>query len=366
MFNKMKDKIRLLLREGLNEIDYEGKFSDVKTLCISHDALVEYLNDVRANAPLDTGERKKFAAKYPFLHAKSSFFKGRDWKAGDLTVDVDSFIKKMTEKPSNIFNTNEKILKSGSRNQFVYKTGIPAFRGLIYNQAENKFEVINTCPGAGSCRAICYALKGNYIQYANSYDLMTKRLNYFLNDPEGYENQAYVELKRIAKRHKALKGYKPEIVIRWNDSGDFFTKEYLDMADRVIKRLNDEGYNIKDYAYTKVADVATSGKLGGIKFSQGASKMQMKKIGDNEIHYSYVVPKELFKDLDFNKLDDEQELIKRVDDFFKFPKGEVITYDDMMGMNDKGVPKYHVIVTPNDGDDAAFRDDVMNVLLTQH
>ena len=191
----MKNYIRLLLREELNEIDYGGKFSDVKTLCITHDALVEYLNDVRANAPLDTAERKKFATKYPFLHTKSKFFKG-DWKSGDLTVDVDDFIKKITKKPRTIFNTNEKILKSGSRHQFVYKTGIPAFRGLIYNQAENKFEVINTCPGAGSCTTICYALKGNYIRYANSYDLMTKRLNYFLNDPDGYEKQSYLELKR--------------------------------------------------------------------------------------------------------------------------------------------------------------------------
>ena len=71
----MKNYIRLLLREELNEIDYGGKFSDVKTLCITHDALVEYMNDVRANAPLDTAERKKFATKYPFLHTKSKFFK---------------------------------------------------------------------------------------------------------------------------------------------------------------------------------------------------------------------------------------------------------------------------------------------------
>jgi hypothetical protein len=359
--------VRKLVREILNEslgqlseIDWEGDFSDVKQSCIDPKDVVDYLNRVRANAPKLTADREKFKADKPFVHAKSTFFKGED-----MEVDVDYFIKKMTAPPQNIINTNDKILHSGGPHEYVFKTGIPAFRGIVYDEDKQTFHYINTCPGAGSCAVICYALKGRYIQYPASYDSMTRRLNYLLNHPDKYQEQLYKELKSKAQEYKALEGYKSRVILRWNDSGDFFTKKYVQIAENVMSRLKQEGYNVDGYAYTKIASVA---KGSGIDttFSSGANKGQESQIDLGKNKKSMIVPSKIFKDLNLMKVADEQELKNRVSDFFNIDKSELLTYDEMMSTPRGDEPKWSVIVTPGDGDDAAFRGDVKTIFLTQH
>ena len=325
--------LRKLIREALafkgriDEIDWEETFSDVKQNCIDPKKVVDYLNRVRANSDLDYPDREKFDKGMPFVHSKSSFF-----KKGDSKVDINYFIEQITKVPNNVINTNEKILKSGGPHEFVYKTGIPAFRGIAYDIDKGTFHYINTCPGAGSCVVVCYALKGRYIQYPVSYDLMTRRLNYLLNFPDKYEEKMYEELKAKAIEHKALDGYKSKVILRWNDSGDFFTKRYVDIAERVMKRLLSEGYNVQSYAYTKIGDVATGSKDLDTTFSQGANKRETGKVDLKTNKTSVMVPKELFKGLDFMKVDDEQELKRRVSKHFELNPDEVITYDEMMTM----------------------------------
>jgi len=355
----MGKDIRKIISEVLNEIDWEDTFGDVKQSCIAPKDVVDYLNRVRANAPLKTKDREKFKADKPFVHAKSSFFDSKQ----DV-VDIDHFIAKMTQPPLNVINTNEKILKSGGPHEYVYKTGIPAFRGIAYDESTGKFHYINTCPGAGSCAVICYALKGRYIQYPASHDSMTRRLNFLLNHPEEYEMQMYNELKAKAKEYKALEGYKSRVILRWNDSGDFFAKKYTDIAENVMSRLKAEGYNVDSYAYTKVAGVANDSNLD-TTFSSGANKRQSSQMGAGH-KSALVVPKALFKDLDLMRVDDEKKLKARVAEFFKLDPKDVITYDDLMSTPKDGPAKWNVIVTPNDGDDAAFRGDVKSILLTQH
>lgn len=358
----MKNFIKKILRETLlNEIDWEDTFSDVKKTCIEPRALVEYLNKVRANKDLGYSEREKFNSKFPFIHSKSKFFKDKP-----TGIDVDYFINEITKKPNNVVNTNDKILKSGGPHEYVYKTGIPAFRGIAYDIDKGEFYFINTCPGAGDCVLICYALKGNYIRYSNSYDSMTRRLNYLLNYPDNYEKQLYDELKTIAVEHKALTGYKSKVLLRWNDSGDFFTKKYVDIAERVIKNLQEDGYNVTSYAYTKMADVTKNQEFGDVTFSVGANKQQLAKIDLKKHKLSKIVPSELFKDLDLMKIDDEQEFKKRVATKYQYDLNHIITYDEMMATPKSEIKKWHIIVTPNDGDDAAFRKDVKTILLTQH
>lgn len=358
----MKNFIKKILRETLlNEIDWEDTFSDVKKKCVEPRALVEYLNKVRANKDLGYSEREKFDAKFPFIHSKSKFFKDKP-----TGIDVDYFINEITKKPNNVVNTNDKILKSGGPHEYVYKTGIPAFRGIAYDIDKGKFYYINTCPGAGDCVLICYALKGNYIRYSNSYDSMTRRLNYLLNYPDNYEKQLYDELKAIAVEHKALTGYKSKVLLRWNDSGDFFTKKYVDIAERVIKNLQEDGYNVTSYAYTKMADVAKDQEFGDVTFSAGANKQQLAKIDLKKHKLSKIVPSGLFKDLDLMRVDDEQEFKKRVATKYQYDLNHIITHDEMMATPKTEIKKWHVIVTPNDGDDAAFRKDVKTILLTQH
>ena len=358
--------LKKLLREALafkgqiDEVDWSNTFSDVKQTCVDPKKVAEYLNSVRANATTDYGERAKFDKGNPFVHAKSSFFKKGEG------LDIDYFIKEITKKPLNIINTNEKILNSGSAHEFVYKTGIPAFRGLAYDIAKGQFHYINTCPGAGDCVVICYAMKGRFIQYPAAYDSMTRRLNYLLNSPDKYEAQLYNELKAKCDEHKALKGYKSKVLLRWNDSGDFFTKKYVSIAENVMKRLQTEGYNVESYAYTKVADVAKGSDFGDTTFSSGANKKETGKVDASKQKMSEVVPAELFKGLDLMRIDDEKVLKTRVANHFKLNPADVITYDEMMSTPKTDVPRWHVIVTPNDGDDAAFRKDVKTILLTQH
>lgn len=361
----MIKNIKGLLREELafegvmNEVDWEDTFKDVKKSCVNPKEMVDYLNRVRANAPLKTKNREKFGSGKPFVHAKSSFY-----KEGDTEVDVEHFIKQMTTQPNNIINTNEKMLKSGGPHGYVYKTGIPAFRGIAYDISKGEFYFINTCPGAGDCVLICYALKGRYIQYPASYDSMTRRLNYLLNYPDKYQEQMYNELKVKCEEHKALSGYKSKVILRWNDSGDFFAEKYTAIAETVMSQLQQEGYNIESYAYTKMANVANDKRVGKSTFSSGANKRQTSQVDAEINNRSVIIPKELFKGLDLMRVSDETELKTRVAKHFNIT--DVITYDELISATKSDEPKWNVIVTPNDGDDAAFRPDVLRVMLTQH
>ena len=368
-------KTILLERMGINEIDWEGEFSDVDKKCIPAEELVDYLNRVRANAPLSTAKREQFKQKYPFIHAKSKLFGdfGKELSKEDLIVDVDEFVNRMTQPPNFVVGTNEKMLKSGNENEFVHKTGIPAFRGLVYDKENDKFYFVNTCPGAGQCALICYALKGNFIRYSGSYDNMTKVLNQMLNEPKEYEEQLYNELLATAKKYNAFGDNPNKIIVRWNDSGDFFAKKYVEIASRVMDRLRGEGYHVQDYVYTKVADVANDEELfDSVKFSSGANVRQSKQVKSGQ--KSIVVPKELFSDLDLKDPDDLNTLKDRivVDDKIQsesnipIKRNEILTYLELMQKPVGEQPKWSVIITPNDGDDAGIRNDVQNVLLTIH
>ena len=354
-------ELRRIKYKLLTEIDWKDDFSDVGKKCINTEALVDYLNRVQANAGKHTTDREKFDKGTPYIHAKSSFFN----KDSDI-VDLDFFINKITSPPNNIINTNDKILKTGVLHEFVYKTRLPVFRGIAYDIDKEKFYYINTCPGAGECVNICYAMKGNYVRYPVSYDSMTQRLNYLLNYPEKYEERMYMELKAKAKEHHAIEGYKNKVLLRWNDSGDFFTKKYVDIAERVMKRLKSEGYNVDSYLYTKVADVATNSDIGTTSFSSGANKKQSSQIDMKKQKNSMLVPTELFRDLNMEKISDEETLKNRVSKFFGISKNALLTYDELMTTHKSDIARWHVIVTPNDGDDARTRKDVKSTLLIQH
>ena len=350
----------------LDEIDWQNTFSDVGKVCPDAKEVVKYLNDVKGNANAAYGERKKFPIKSPFIHSKSSFF-----QKDKSEVDVDEFIQRITKQPNNIINTNEKILKSGGPHEFVYKTGIPAFRGIVYDLENKKFFFVNTCPGAGDCVVKCYARKGNYIRYPNSYDSMTRRINYLLNYPDKYEEQLYQELKAKCEEHEAKQGHKPTVVIRWNDSGDFFGVKYENIATDVKNKLTKEGYKIKAYAYTKVAETAKKSKVGLVTFSQGATNIETEKAKNVERN-SYIIPKSIFSNLNLMKIEDEDKLKLNVISYMKsklkidIPFMNLLSYDELKQMPEQGKPRWYVIVTSEDGDDAAFRKDVKGVLLLEH
>lgn len=361
----MTNLIKTLIKETLNsitEIDWDNEFSDVKQSCTKTEDVVEYLNKVRANSGKKTADREKFPKNKPYVHAKSSFF-----KKDEDTIDIDYFIERITTPPKNIISSgNDKMAKTGSQYEFVYSTGIPAFRGIVYSIKNKRFHYINTCPGAGDCVLICYALRGNYVRYPVSYDAMTRRLNYLLNYPDRYEQQMYDELKAKCEKHKAFEGYRAKVTVRWNDSGDFFTRKYVKIAQDVIARLKADGYNVDSYAYTKVADVAKDNNFGSSSFSSGANKKQSSQVTSPDQKRSVIVPKELFADLDLMRVSDEVALKDRISQKFGLNRNDIITYEELMNTPKTDSPKWHVIVVPGDGDDAAIRHDVKTVLLTQH
>lgn len=347
-------------REWLySEVDWDGAWSDVSKECLDMDSLVSYLNDVISNRGKKTKDRKKFPATMPFIHAKSDLF-------GPGELDVDDFIKRITERPNNVVNPNDKMEKSGMPHEFVYKTGIPAFRGIVYDIEARQFYVVDTCPGAGSCVVICYARKGNYIRFPESYDSMTRRLNYMLNFPDRYEEMLYEELKKKCEEHGALSGYEPVVLFRWNDSGDFFGKRYRVMAHRVMRRLHGEGYNIRDGAYTKVADVANDEDMSAsVAYSAGGKESEARKVREQGKR-SIWIPQEMFKGMDLKKIDDKKKLKSIVSSKFGLDIDDILNYGEMMRTAEGEEPRWHVIVTPGDGDDALYRADVKTILLTQH
>jgi hypothetical protein len=344
----------------LNEIDWQNDFSDVLNTCIEPKELVDYLNRVKANADKETKDREKFKPTLPYVHAKSRLL----GKIGE-NVDIQAFIEQITKKPNSLVTQNKKMTQTGEANTFVYNTGIPAFRGIVYDIESGKFHYINTCPGAGACRTICYALKGNYILFPGSYDNMTRRLNLLLNYPDSFEEQLYSEIKNKCIEHKAFKGYKFKVSIRWNDSGDFFTKKYVDIAHSVIKRLRNDGYNVEEFLHTKIASVAADTEFDVTSFSVGGNKKELSKIDPNQ-KISDIVGKNLFKGLNLDKLSDIEKLKELLSMKIGVNKKYILTYDELMQTPVSKTPKWYTITMPSDGDDATRRKDVIRNFQTQH
>ena len=52
-----------------------------------------------------------------------------------------------------------------------------------------------------------------------------------------------------------------EMRFRWNDSGDFFSKRYFEMGGEIMAELKQEGFVVKPYAHTKVADIYNASRI---------------------------------------------------------------------------------------------------------
>jgi hypothetical protein len=285
-------------------------------------------------------------------------------------------------RPKAILGTNAKMTKSATEGEIVYDLTLPALSGIVVDEDNGDFVEITTCPGAGECQLFCYARKGGYVMFPASSMSAAQALNFLVNDPQGYMERVQQEITAI-KDKTDKKGI--QLVVRWHDAGDFFSKEYLDLAFD-IARANP---NVKFYAYTKIADVATSSKPKNflINFSSGSKRGEEKKI---EIYKSQgnvpkegvTVPKDMFFDLIARKgnslikdakgrtqFKDEQSLNtfkQRLAQEYKVDPASIITYDQMLEIPEGPTPKWNVIVQPGAGDRAANRLDVINSFLMFH
>jgi len=331
----------------------------------------------------------------PYIHDKTIKIKNQDGQ----TYDSEALKVAITKRPTSLLKQNEKMKHSDGTADQYYNVGLPALKGLAVNEETNEFVIVDTCPGAGACKTFCYAMKGSYIQYPDVFLKQTKTLNFLLNDPEGFSAMLVKEISdAIAKWEKfsakSKLGKTPDgpvdvkVAIRFHDSGDFFSPEYMRMAFGVARQFPDNLF----YAYTKVASVANSSEKPEnfvLNFSAGALSTQSKLVnitGPNAKKFSQVVPKDMFFDLIARK---GQTIIKnaqgatqfkdpeswdifkeRLAKHFALPMDSILSYKDFMDkkmskdLGDK--PYWNVVVAPGEGDISATDNTVLGTFLMFH
>lgn len=376
-----------------NEITAEartlGGFA-VKPVSIEH----QDVEELKLNAPsrawsrdelqgyagrIKSGTKTKQDKFNPIIHASNIKAIVKD---GGEEWDLDDLARQITTRPKAILGTNAKMEKSATEGEIIYDLTLPALSGIVVDEETGDFVEITTCPGAGQCQLFCYARKGGYVMFPASSMSAAQALNFLVNEPDSYMTKVNQEIATIKKKTDK---HGIQLVVRWHDAGDFFSKEYLDLAFKVAES-NPE---VKFYAYTKMADVATGNKPKNfiINFSSGSKRGQEKKIeihkaAGNVVKQGVTVPKDLFFDLiarDGNKLIKDakgrtqfkseealDQFKQRLAQQYKVDPNSIITYDQMLSIPEGPQPKWNVIVQPGAGDRAANRLDVIDSYLMFH
>lgn len=389
--------IRETLENHLNEIDWSKAFSDVKGTCLSPVAVVKWLNDELAridyNKANPQGDRIK-RGKKDIIVTRGTIEDVMDEKG---TININQFIKNITAEPDSIFDHNPKMEKSDvGRPQVTMNTGLPAIVGIVYDLENKKFYSVSTCPGAGACQLGCYARKAFYGMDNSKTMKLTRRLNLLFNDPEGYKARILSEIEPMAKNLKTSSigmPQKMQLVLRWNDAGDFFGDMYFNIAVEVTKELIDKGYNVKSYAYTKNSKYLIAmdkNKNFVVTFSSDATPKELRSVQDydvkGQVKMAENVPKDLFSDIfikehssykkGYNGLplfanEQAPEILKRriydaYKDKYKIKKGS-LKYTFELPSQEGGKNEYNLIVLPTgDSDIGAQRKDVQISFLLQH
>jgi uncharacterized protein (UPF0248 family) len=362
------------LKASNEEVDEATKLP-ASTRELKGKELTDYLDRIR-----NKEKEKTDKYKLPYIH-RSSVVKFYDEDKNEYNVDE---IKKALEvRPKELLKQNEKMEHSNGEKEQFYNIGFAALVGIALDEETNELIVVNTCPGAGSCKVDCFAMKGGKIQFAGPWLSDGRILTFLLNDPDGFFNKLSQE---ISFQEKKAKNGNYALTIRWHDAGDFFSPEYLAMAFKLAKAHP----NVKFYAYTKVADVVLGKKPDNfiINWSEGASTSQEKKIklADPRLEKtknSRIVPTNLFYDL--LKKDEKKNLIKtekgawqpassealntlkdRLAASYSLPRESIISYDEMMQKPEGDTKRWNVIIAPGEGDISAKRHDVLSTLLLKH
>jgi len=405
-------ELRLIKQlSGQTKIDEEeiDEVLDAPTRSASNKELQDYLSRT-----VDKKKLKTDKYKMPYIHRSNivnKYKKDDDKKPKDDNIlasdkqvpivdqngkqfDLNKLAADITERPKRILAQNQKMTLSDGTETVFFNIGIPALTGLAYNEEKKEFVIINTCPGAGECKTFCYALKGGYVQWAPMSLAQTRKLNFLYNDPEGFFDQLNTEIDLENNKSLIKNDQNVTLGIRWHDSGDFFSKDYLDFA----YKLADLHPNVDFYAYTKRAEVAGDmqnrpANFNPPRFSLGANKSETQKVDLATTLHAVTVPKELFNDL---LMKNGSKLIKdaeggwqwdspeALDQFkermmIKYPAikpDTLLTYDEIMkkplgtgsafGSRNITSPKWNVMVKHGDGDEAAGRGDVLGVYNLEH
>ena len=328
----------------------------------------------------------------PYIHDKKIKVKNQDGQ----NYDLEALKKAIMKRPSSLLKKNEKMKHSNGTADQYYNVGLPALRGLAVNEETGEFVIVDTCPGAGACKTMCYAMKGSYIQYPDVFLKQTQTLNFLLNDPEGFSALLSKEIQDAiakwdrfsAKSKKTAEPIDVRVVIRFHDSGDSFSPEYMKMAFAVARQFPANLF----YAYTKVAAVANSTEKPDnfvLNFSAGALSTQSKLVnitGPDAKKYSEIVPKEMFFDLiaregskviknaagatQFRGLPEWKEFKDRLVKKYNIEPDSILAYSEFINMkfaNELGdKPYWNVVVCPGEGDTSAADPKVLGTYLLFH
>jgi hypothetical protein len=348
---------------------------DAPSRRIPRDELQAYADRIKTGTKT---KRDKFA---PIIHgsnikAITKDDSGTEW-------DLDDLASQIMQRPKAILGTNAKMEKSSTEGEIVYDLTLPALSGIVVDEESGDFVEITTCPGAGACQLFCYARKGGYVMFPASSMSAAQALNFLVNDPAGYSARVNDEIKKIKTKTDKV-GI--QLVVRWHDAGDFFSKEYLELAFDVARANPD----VQFYAYTKMGDVATGDKPDNfiINFSSGSKRGEEKKVEiyrkqtGQGVKQGVTVPKDMFFDLiarqgnklikdakgrtQFQDADALEEFRYRLSKAYGVDIDSIITYDQMLSIPAGNEPKYNVIVQPGAGDRAANRKDVIDSYLMFH
>ncbi len=299
--------------------------------------------------------------------------------------DLDDLAQQIMQRPSKILGTNAKMAKSKEEGAMTYDLTLPALSGIVVDEETGDFVQIETCPGAGECQLYCYARKGGYVMFPDSSMSAARALNFLVNDPEGYMAMFDREVKQaLARTTKA--GIK--LLVRIHDAGDFFSKEYYDLAMKVAANNPDA----KFYFYTKMGDLARDpdapANVVG-QFSTGAQGREIKKVqfqrdAGQHVKDAITLPKDMFRDLfqtdkkgKYVKDEKGRSVVKGEAEWNQFKQelaakykldiDTIITYDQMLKIPEGPKPKWNVVVFPaGHGDLGASRLDVSRQFLMFH
>jgi len=395
------DAIGAYVKRGVTEVKVKDVVQEamlggfkVKPLTIGQQQQVDELkldapqrrmsrDELRAYADrIKTGTKTKQDKFMPIIHGSN--IRGIVKADGVTEWDLDDLASQIMQRPRQLLGTNAKMAKSKGEGEITYDLTLPALSGIVVDEDNGDFVEITTCPKAGECQLFCYARKGGYVMFPDSSMSAARALNFLVNDPQGYMAMVNSEVTTI-KAKTARAGIK--LVVRWHDAGDFFSKEYLDLAFDVARKHPDVDF----YAYTKVADVATGDKPANflINFSSGAKRSEQKKIeiykqAGNVPKEGVTVPKPLFRDLfvtnekgKYVKDDKGRTQVrdqaawdrfrKALAQTYKIDADSIITYDQLLEIPKGDQPRWNVVIFPSGhGDRAANRRDVINSFLLFH
>ena len=327
-----------------------------------------------------SGKLKTDKYKLPYVHRSSAVEyydeKGKQFKE-------DAVINALQQRPKALLKQNEKMKHSNGDLEQFFNVGFAALTGIAVDESTGKLIVVNTCPGAGSCKVDCFAMKGGKIQFKAAWLSDGRILTYLLNDPSGFFSQLSGE---IAKEEAAGKKGGYAVTIRWHDAGDFFSPEYLDLALKMAAKHPD----VKFYAYTKMAGAALAQKPANfiINWSEGANTGQEKQIKAADptlakTKNSRIVPEKLFWDLlakdekgNLKKTadgawqpagpDELAELKQRLAKAYGLSPNSILSYDEYMSKGKSSPMQWNVIVAPGEGDLSANDRNVLSTLLLRH